>query len=101
MKSVVAFALSWVAAWCQVVVVATMPWSALATSLDPLADVPICHADAQQGQQPSQPTGDSHDCVLCAICQSHGSSAVVPVSAPVTLHQPPVALVHFVLPQPP
>jgi hypothetical protein len=99
MKSAVAFALAWVAAWCQVVLVATMSWNALATSLDPLGDVPICHADAQQGQEPSQPTGDSHDCVLCAICQSHGPSAVVPASVLATLEQRPVTLVHFALPQ--
>jgi len=67
MKSVVAFALSWVAAWCQVVVVATMPWSALAPSLDPLADVPICHADAQQGQQPPHNGRQSRLCPLCDL----------------------------------
>jgi Protein of unknown function (DUF2946) len=99
MKSAVAFALAWMTAWCQVVLVATMPWSALATSLNPLADVPICHADAQQGQQPSQPTGDSHDCVLCAICQAHGPAFVDTASAPTVLSQRVAASVQFALPQ--
>jgi len=99
MKSAVAFALAWVAAWCQVVLVATMSWSALATSLDPLSDVPICHADAQQGQQPSHSPDDGHDCVLCAICQSHSPFAVVPVPALVVADPYPVARSYFSLPQ--
>jgi hypothetical protein len=99
MKSAVAFAVAWVAAWCQVVLVATMSWSALAAGLDPLGDVPICHADAQQGQGPSQPTNDGHDCVLCAICQAHGPSAVAPASAATVPNRRTAALVDFDLPQ--
>jgi len=99
MKSAVAFALAWVAAWCQVVLVTTMSWSALAISLDPLGDAPICHADAQQEQPPSQPTNNGHDCVLCAICQTHSPVAAIPTSAPTVSHQRAAALTLFVLPQ--
>jgi DUF2946 family protein len=99
MKSAVAFALAWVAAWCQVVLVVTMSWSALAASLNPLGGAPICHADAGQGQQPSHSTDDGHDCVLCAICQSHGLTAVVPTPALVTAAPHAVARLHLALPQ--
>jgi hypothetical protein len=101
MRSAFAFAMAWLAAWCQVVLVVTMSWGALAAGLGALDGTPICHADAEQGQpQPAQPAHGAHDCVLCAVCQSHGAFVVVPASAATPRSRNAVALTHFVVAQP-
>jgi hypothetical protein len=100
MKSAVSFALAWLAAWCQVVLVATMSWSALANAAS-VDVVPICHTDAEPGQpQPTQPAHHGHDCVLCAICQSHGALVVLPANAATPASRNAASLAHFSTPQP-
>lgn len=72
MKSAVRFAVTLLAAWCQIIVVAALPLAPLAAGLDPLGNVPICHADADGGQPPpAPPAHGGHDCVLCVLCVSH------------------------------
>jgi hypothetical protein len=72
MKSAVRFTVTWLAAWCQIIAVAAMPLGPLAAGLDPLAEVPICHADADGGQpRPSAPIRGRHDCAQCVLCVSH------------------------------
>lgn len=56
MKSAVSFALAWLAAWCQVVLVATMSWGAL-VNYSATDGVPICHADAAQPQPATNAAG--------------------------------------------
>ena len=90
------FAVAWLAAWCQVIVVAAMPLGSFARGLDPLGSVPICHAKTDNGQTPpSQPTHGDDQCVLCAICQSQGVSAILISSASVPTTRQFVVLVRF------
>jgi hypothetical protein len=82
MRSAISFVASWLAAWCQVVVVAAMPLASVAVAAaDPLGSVPICHTggDGGSGQQsPPQPGHSDHECVLCcALCMAHGWSAAI------------------------
>jgi hypothetical protein len=72
MKSAVRFVVTWLAAWCQVITVALVPLGPLATSLDPLANAPICHVDTDRGQPAdAPPIHGGHDCTLCVLCVSH------------------------------
>ena len=74
MRSALRFTVTWLAAWCQVIAVAAMPFGPIAVGLDPLGNVPICHADADGGQlPPAPPTHGGYDCVLCVLCVSHAS----------------------------
>lgn len=87
MRSVIHFTLMWLAAWCQVVVVATMPLAPVAVAAaDPLGDIPICHApNPADGQQDPSPEHGQHDCALCVICcQMHAPPAAL-VSPTLTL----------------
>lgn len=79
MKSVIRFTLMWLAAWCQVLVVATMPLAPLAMAADPLGEVPICHAsDPADGRHTPLPDHGPHDCAPCVICcQMHASPMAV------------------------
>jgi hypothetical protein len=100
MRTTVRFAFCWLAAWCQIIAVAAMPFGSLAASLDPLGGLPICHTDADGGQPQSPPPHGGHDCVLCAVCQSHGGSITLlsPLSALPQQHV--LAVVRFVVAQP-
>jgi hypothetical protein len=83
MLSAVRFTVTWLAAWCQIIIVAAMPLGALGAGLDPLGAATICHAGADSGQPPpSQPTHSNHECVLCAICQTHGGPIALLSPAP-------------------
>jgi hypothetical protein len=93
MRSAVRFAVAWLAVWCQVIVVAMMPAGMLAARLDPLGEVPICHAEADGGRpQPAPPTHAGHDCLACIICQSHGQSIAL-LSPTLTLPQDDVVVI--------
>jgi hypothetical protein len=101
MQSVIRFAVTWLAAWCQVVGVATMPLGPLVAGLGPLGDVPICHADADNGQPNlPQPPHPGHACVLCTVCQSHGGSIALLAPASAVAHCRAVSVVRFVIAQP-
>jgi hypothetical protein len=101
MKSAVRFAVTWLAAWCQVVVVVAMPLDPLVASLDPLGGVPVCHAGAGNDQpSPSQPSHTGRDCVLCVVCQSHGGSFALVPPTPVPAQRNAVSPAHFATAQP-
>ncbi|HEY7580711.1 MAG TPA: hypothetical protein VH855_24225 [Acetobacteraceae bacterium] len=101
MKSAVAFAMAWLAAWCQVALVATMSWGAVGAGPGVPDGTPICHADVEQGQpQPAQPVHHGHDCVLCTICQFHGGFVVVPASAVTPNSRNAITLANFAMAQP-
>lgn len=50
-----------------------------------LGDVPICHADGDQGSVPShsdgKPTTPMHDCALCPMCQLAAAPALLAAAA--------------------
>jgi hypothetical protein len=94
--SAVRFAVTWLAAWCQVIAVVTMPLGLLDASAGPFGNAPICHSDAGGGRpSPAQLPHPGHDCVLCAVCLSHAGSMALPASPPTLPHQRRVALVGF------
>jgi hypothetical protein len=74
MKSAIGLFVSWLAAWCQVVMVAAIPLGPFIASSAPLGEVPICHAGADDQRAPSQPNHPQHDCILCAVCAAHGGA---------------------------
>ncbi|MBS0560183.1 MAG: DUF2946 domain-containing protein [Proteobacteria bacterium] len=87
------------AVWCQVVFLA-IAWMAApapfaASSADPLAGVPICHAGG--GAAPATPDHQAppaHDCSACVLCVAVGSHAwAPPLSAPFALPTPGLAAV--------
>ena len=84
MRSVIRFTVMWLAAWCQVLVVATMPLTPLAMAAVPLGEVPICHAsDPADGKRTPSPDHRQHDCTLCVICsQMHASPIALLSPAP-------------------
>ena len=99
--SAVRFAVMWLAAWCQIFTVATMPLETFAAGLDPLGSVPICHADAgNQQPSPSVPSHTGHECVLCMLCQSHSGSIALLPPTPVPVLRRAVALARFDIAQP-
>jgi hypothetical protein len=101
MKSAVSFTVCWLAAWCQIIVLAAMPLGPLAAGLDPLGSVPICHADADDGRpQPPPPIHGGHDCVLCVVCQSHGGSIALLAPQSALPRQHVLAVVRFAVAQP-
>jgi hypothetical protein len=86
MTSAIRFTASWLAAWCQVLLVALMPLGPMTFATGPLGDMPICHADSTGNtghQTPSSPDHHQHDCVLCCVCQAHGWAAALQSPAPV------------------
>jgi hypothetical protein len=82
-----------------VIVVAAMPLGTVAASIDPFS-APICHVDAGDQQTPPQPAHDTHDCVLCVICQSHGAPVLLPLPAVAIPAPASAALVRFTFAQP-
>src|SRR5215475_702547 len=78
------WAASLLATWSQILLVATMALVPPRISSDPLAETPICHADDGNGGTgaPQSPNHSGHDCVLCAICIAHATSAAVLSPAP-------------------
>lgn len=99
--SAVRFAVVWLAAWCQIFMVATMPLETLAVGTDALGSVPICHADVDSPQpSPSVPSHTSHDCVLCVVCQSHSGSIALLPRTPLPAPRRTVALARFDVAQP-
>jgi hypothetical protein len=71
LKPAAGFAASFLAVWCQILLLATISLAPLDVSAGPVGSVPICHAD--DGTQPAQqkPDRPAHDCALCVICLSH------------------------------
>jgi hypothetical protein len=90
MISAIRFTASWLAAWCQVLLVALMPVGPMAFATDPLGETPICHVDTTGNtghQTPLPPGHHQHDRVLCYVCQAHGWAAALisPPTVPPTL----------------
>jgi hypothetical protein len=101
MKSAVRFTVIWLAAWCQVIAVAAVPFGTLVAGLDPLGNPPICHASADAGPPaPAPPARDGHDCVLCLVCQSHGGSVAMLAPPPMPMQRHAVAIARLDVAQP-
>jgi hypothetical protein len=102
MRSVIRFTVMWLAAWCQVLVVATMPLAPLAMAADPLGDIPICHAagPSDSGQRNPLPEHGQHDCALCVMCQMHGSPMALLSPAPSLPQRQTIAIVRHQTAQP-
>jgi len=102
MRSVIRFTLMWLAAWCQVLVVATMPLAPLAMAADPLGEIPICHAPKPaDGQQTPSPDHGQHDCALCVMCaQMHAPTAVLLSPTPALPERQTVAIIRHHTAQP-
>jgi hypothetical protein len=103
MNSVVRFTVMWLAAWCQVLVVAMMPFAPLAMAAGPLGDAPICHAPdpADSGQQTPSPEHGQHDCALCVMCaQIHAPAAVLLSPTPALPKGQTVAIIRHHTAQP-
>ena len=103
MKSVIRFTVMWLAAWCQVLVVAAVPLAPVAMAAGPLEGTPICHASdpADSGQQPASPGHGQHDCTLCVICcQAHGSPAALLSPRPLLPERQSIAAVRHRTAQP-
>jgi len=84
LKPTIGFAASLLAVWCQILLLATISLAPLTIDPDPLASVPICHAEdgTRPGQQ--EPLHGTHDCALCVLCLSHHSSLAI-LSLPLAL----------------
>jgi hypothetical protein len=82
LKATIGFAASLLAIWCQILFLATISLSPLASGASPIGDVPICHAD--DGTQPAQqkPNHPAHDCILCVLCLSHASPLAILAPTP-------------------
>jgi hypothetical protein len=103
MRSVIHFASMWLAAWCQVLVVATMPLAPVAmAAADPLEDIPICHAsNPANGQQIPSPEHGPHDCALCVMCcQMHAAPAALLSPTPILPATQAVAVIRHHTAQP-
>ena len=74
LKPAVGFAASLLAAWCQILLLATISLAPLDISAGPVGDVPICHADDATQPAQQKPDHPAHDCALCVICLSHASA---------------------------
>jgi hypothetical protein len=72
LKPTIGFAASLLAAWCQILLLATI-------SLAPLAIGDAGDATPPAQQKPAHPT---HDCALCVFCLSHAMPAALLSPAP-------------------
>jgi hypothetical protein len=70
-KTALGFAASMLAAWCQILLLATMSLAPLAAGTDPTGNIPICHADERTPPAQQRPAHPSHDCAPCILCISH------------------------------
>jgi hypothetical protein len=99
----IGIAASWLAAWCQIVLVATMPLGPLVIVADPLGNVPICHAAASGGSGQPAPTKPGHngrDCAVCVLCQAHAWSVAILSPPPALPARQSVATVRLDAAQP-
>jgi hypothetical protein len=96
MRSPLRFIAAWIAAWCQVVVVAALPLAAPATVAQTLAQAPICQFHGQkEAPAPAQPSHGNHDCAFCVMCQTPAGVTVLPAAGPTVAPRQTVALVRF------
>ena len=95
LKPTIGFAVSLLAVWCQVLLVAAISLAPLAINVDPIGGVPICHTD--DGTQPAQqkPDHPAHDCALCVLCLSHASPLAILAPTPQLPEHQPVATVRL------
>jgi hypothetical protein len=84
LKATIGFAASLLAIWCQILFLAAISLSPLASGASPIGDVPICHTDdgTQTQPAPQKPNHPAHDCILCVLCLSHPSPLAILVPTP-------------------
>jgi hypothetical protein len=96
MRSPFRFVAAWIAAWCQVVVVAALPLPASTAHARTFALAPICQAHGQKEQpEPALPSHNGHDCALCVVCQTTATATALLVDAPALTPQRTVAVLRF------
>ena len=74
----VGLAASLFAVWFQILLLATISLAPI--GIDPVGNVPICHAD--DDGQPARHTPDQprHECALCVTCLAHASLLAIVTS---------------------
>jgi len=96
MRSPLRFAAAWIAAWCQVVVVAALPLAAPVTAARTIAQAPICQYHGQKEQPaPAQPSHNSHDCAFCVMCQTPAGTTALVATGPTVAPRQTVATIRF------
>jgi len=100
LKPTIGLAASLLAAWCQILLLATIALAPLATRADPVAYAPICHGD--DGTQPSQdqPNQPTHDCTLCVLCLAQASPLAVLSTTPALPARRSIAVIRLDVAQP-
>ena len=94
MRSPFRFVAAWIAAWCQVVVVAALPLAAAATRT--IAQAPICQFHGEKEQPaPAQPSHSGHDCAFCVMCQTPAGTTALVATVPTVAPRQTVATVRF------
>jgi hypothetical protein len=84
LKRTTGFAASLLAAWCQILLLATISLAPLELGTGPAGHFPICHADRETQpakQKPDQPV-PVHDCAQCVLCLSQASPLAILSPAP-------------------
>jgi hypothetical protein len=82
LKPTIGFAASLLAAWCQILLLATISLAPLAIGAGPAGDAPICHAGDATPPAQQKPAHPTHDCALCVFCLSHAMPAALLSPAP-------------------
>jgi len=75
------FAASLLAAWCQILLLATISLAPLEIGTGP-GHFPICHADGETQPAKQKPALPAHDCAQCVLCLSQASPLAILSPAP-------------------
>ena len=76
LKPAIGFAVSLLAVWCQVLLLATISLAPVGVGADPVGSFPICHSE--NGSQPApQPGHSDHNCAVCVCCITHALSLAI------------------------
>ena len=81
------FAASLLAAWCQILLLATISLAPLEIGTGP-GHFPICHADGETQPAKQKPALPAHDCAQCVLCLSQASPLAILSPAPMLPERP-------------
>jgi hypothetical protein len=88
------FAASLLAAWCQILLLATISLAPLEIGTGP-GHFPICHADAETQPAKQEPALPVHDCAQCVLCLSQASPLAILSPAPMLPERRTVVIVRL------